>query len=86
MDGNQKSKVSSNIAQKDYFSELLKVVHLICLFALGFPIYVCVEKYLSVPTIFETKNLNQSLARFPDITLCSNVKGGIRGKVLEVIT
>ena len=76
---------SSNIAQRDYFSDLLTVIQLALLAALGFQIYVCLQKYLSEPTHLETKNLQQFSAKFPDITLCSAVYGGLNGEVLQVL-
>ena len=76
--------MSSNIAQRDYFSDLLRVVQLTLLAVLGFWIYACVQKYLSEPTHFKTENLRQFSAKFPDITVCSNVKGGMKDGVLQV--
>ena len=76
--------MSSTIAQRDYFSDLLRVIQLTLLAVLGFWIYVCLQKYLSEPTHFETKNLGQFSAKFPDITVCSNVYGGMKDGVLQV--
>ena len=77
--------VSSNKKQRDYFSYLLTAIQLALLAMLGFQIHLCLQKYLSEPTHFETKNLNQFSAKFPDITLCSAVYGGLNGKVLQVL-
>ena len=77
--------VSSNMAQRDYFSDLLTAIQLALLAVLGYQIYVCLQKYLSEPTHFETKNLHQNSAKFPDITICSAVYGGLKGEVLKVL-
>ena len=77
--------VSSNIARRDYFSDLLTVIQLALLSMLGYQIYLCLQKYLSEPTHFETKNLHQFSAKFPDITVCNNVNGGMKNGILEVL-
>ena len=68
--------------------DLVKIIYSMCLvvlwIGLGIEIGECFRKYLSLPTYYETSIVPQHEAEFPDITVCSNEFGGLKGEVLEV--
>ena len=84
VDGHQTQTTHSFKPQRDRFSDLKICVYLICLAVLSYQIWQCFEKYLEGPTIYETRNLQQSKTEFPDITICSTAMGGLHQLKLDV--
>ena len=75
--------IKSSEKNKKCFLYIVKLLYIIFLaalvLALAVETYQCAKRYLSEPTYYKAENVPQNETKFPDITICSNVPGGIRG-------
>ena len=83
---NRDPNTSRKNIYKNFIRDLNRLVYWICVGTLSFQLWMCIDKYSSSPSYYETKNLKQRSAKFPDITLCSNKYPPWDGATLQVLS
>ena len=72
-------------ALKIHSLNMKKYVKAVCICLLVYEIGICFQKFFSYPTYYETENLHQSKSKFPDVTICSAIPGGVGSVILKVM-